>query len=467
MKKYTSLIRKLVDATAEADFSGTDVADILKQRCFSETNIVRQTLMNAVCDPRFKIGADVTGKWKGEARTALEQLADTLENTVPLTEEKAYYILNDFLSEWFNLFLDELQISTKKQKRGTPEELLLLDLRSQLSILGDGVEELVGEKPLDDVDIYRIKNGRHNKEPLDGPSEGEEVVADESKDGQRNGYGRSIQVLEDRFLQKIPPSLIALARRIGRVGENGHHSYGRFQTAGKSDIVGITVGNDLSAILPSELALLAGKHTQKIFYHNFAAKRLQLFASASQSNKDVHKHQDGPVIICVDVSSSMTGIPMLLAKVMAITVTIIAWRRRRDVLVVKYSDNYDCIELGNHHSRLGDLLKFLHQVESGNNNENEMFAWLFQEVKPDLSAYENADILCISDFGWIQLNQATEDIIKEQKTMGVRFYGLNIESQTSSILNYAAGKAKSTPMDVCDSVWTFEGGKCKEITFRK
>ena len=173
------------------------------------------------------------------------------------------------------------------------------------------------------------------------------------------------------------------------------------------------------------------------------------------------------MIICVDVSSSMTGIPMLLAKVMAITVTIIAWRRRRDVLVVKYSDNYDCIELGNHHSRLGDLLKFLHQVESGNNNENEMFAWLFQEVKPDLSAYENADILCISDFGWIQLNQATEDIIKEQKTMGVRFYGLNIESQTSSILNYAAGKAKSTPMDVCDSVWTFEGGKCKEITFRK
>ena len=70
MKRYSSLIRKLVDATAEAEVSGKDVATILKGRCFNETSIVRQTLMNAVCDPRFKIDADVVGYWKDEARNA-------------------------------------------------------------------------------------------------------------------------------------------------------------------------------------------------------------------------------------------------------------------------------------------------------------------------------------------------------------------------------------------------------------
>ena len=41
MKRYAALIRKLVDATAEADSYGADVAEILKQRCFNETSIVR------------------------------------------------------------------------------------------------------------------------------------------------------------------------------------------------------------------------------------------------------------------------------------------------------------------------------------------------------------------------------------------------------------------------------------------
>ena len=465
MKRYTSLIRKLVDATAEADSSGIDVAEMLKQRCFNETSIVRQTLMNAVCDPRFKINADVVGKWKDEARIALEQLADNLDKSVPLTEEKAYYILDNFLSEWFKRILDESRMSAKiKREKEDPEELLMLDLGDALKIIGDGYEELGGNEESDEGDNLRIKEDVQGNMPLQQNGMDEESQDDKNKPGLERGEGSASRclVLENRFLQKIPPSLINLARRIGRVGENGYYKHGKFQTAGKSDIIGITVGDDLNAIMPSELALLAGKHTQDIFYHNYAAKRLQLFASASQS-KDAQRHQDGPVVICVDTSASMTGKPMLIAKVMAITVAIIAWKRKRDVLVVKYSESHDYIELGHRRSRLPDLLNFLHVVESNSNNENEMFSWLFHEVMPDLSEYENADVLCVSDFGWIQLSSATEEIIKEQKSLGVRFYGLNIESETSSILNYSGIKGITTPMDVCDSVWVYENGICKEI----
>ena len=72
MKKYSALIRKLVDATAHAEEIGGDVVDLLKERCFSDTDIVRQTLMNAVCDSRFKLYADVVGYWKAEARNAFD-----------------------------------------------------------------------------------------------------------------------------------------------------------------------------------------------------------------------------------------------------------------------------------------------------------------------------------------------------------------------------------------------------------
>lgn len=538
MKRYAALIRKLVDAIAEADTYGTDVAEILKQRCFNETSIVRQTLMNAVCDPRFKINADVVGKWKEDARRALEQLADLLEKKEFLTEEKAYYILEDFLSKWFKSILNVSRMAAMQQRMMSPEEKLILDLSSSLNKLGEACEEMDGNEKSEDADMKKSGNGQNDLVPSDGGEKegqavgggkgqaenGEKEQAEPEGEGQKseddaterendtnetneeeketgngsdgrvpsNNEGKdehaedrekgqavggkqkpddatgtkeelNIKVLEDGFMRKIPPSLIELARRIGRVGENGFHSHGKFQTAGKSDIVGITVGDNLNAVLPSELALLSDNKTQDVFYHNFVAKRLQLFASASQSNKNALRHQDGPVIVCVDTSSSMSGKPLLIAKTLAITVAIIAWRRKRDVLMVKYSDCYDYIELGHRRSHLPELMKFLRIVVSGGNNENEMFPWLFNEIKPNMSDYETADILCISDFGWTKLFSETENIIKEQKEHGLRFYGLNVESESSSILHYSKGKDMMTPMDVCDSVWTYEGGKCIEV----
>lgn len=261
--------------------------------------------------------------------------------------------------------------------------------------------------------------------------------------------------------------MIALARRIGRVGEHGYQQHGRFMRAGKSDIVGITVGNDVTAILPSELALLSERKTQDVFYHNFASRRLQLFASASQSNNG-KEHKDGPVIMCVDTSSSMSGEPMKIAKVLAITIAIIAWRRKRDVFVVKYSDYYEYIELGHRRSQLSNLLKFMKIVESGGNNENDMFQGLFNDILPTIPTYKTADVLCVSDFGWIPLSSTTIQSINEQKQLGTRFYGLNIESEMSSIIKAETGYESYPPMDICDSVWTYEKGECKEIkSFKK
>ena len=79
------------------------------------------------------------------------------------------------------------------------------------------------------------------------------------------------------------------------------------------------------------------------------------------------------------------------------------------------------------------------------------------------SAIATADVLCISDFGWIPLASDTIEIINVQKQQGMRLYGLNIESESSSIINAVTGFSSQSPMDVCDSVWTYERGECKEI----
>ncbi len=136
--------------------------------------------------------------------------------------------------------------------------------------------------------------------------------------------------------------------------------------ASKSDIEGITVGNNLSALLPSELVLLSEKATQDVFFMNFAEKRLQVFASASQASHP-DNHKDGPVIVCVDESSSMSGEPLEIAIQLAYAVTIIAKRRHREVLIVAYSDSHKMMRVDSLGKDQNKLLEFLSDVSIGRN----------------------------------------------------------------------------------------------------
>ena len=264
-------------------------------------------------------------------------------------------------------------------------------------------------------------------------------------------------------LLELPESLKKLALLIGRAGEDEIAAKGRFLTASKSDIEGITVGNNLSALLPSEVALLSDRNTQDIFYRNYAEKRLQVFASASQSTRP-DEHKDGPVIICVDESSSMTGEPLKTAITLAYAVTIIAKRRHRQVLIVAYSDSHKMMRVESLGRQKKQLMDFLSNVSMGGNNENSMFKWLFRDILPREKKFKTADILCISDFGWVRIDHSVKMLIDEQKASGMKFYGLNIGGVFGgwAELDEDMWDEEGSPMSVCDSVWEYHNGQCKE-----
>lgn len=485
MKKYSSLIRKLVDSVAEAESRNEDVADILKNRCFNDTDIVRQTLMNAVCDPRFKLKASIVGYWKDEARNALTQLAEQLESMEEKTEENAYYMLDGFLNAWlrktFDGYSKDSNINRLLKSVVSKEEKWDVDDALEFLDAVDSEFDNDNDDDDDDNDDYEDINGK--KTNKDG-NKGTKIIKRKHGESSQlirkkvSGVGKmpansiNIQKIEESFLERIPLSLIRLARMIGRMGDNGSHKKGRFLTAGKSDIAGITSGNDISAIVPSELSLLSEPKTQDIFYRNYTANRLQLFASASQSKAPRNRH-DGPVIICVDTSSSMGGKPMKVARALAVAVAIVAWRQDRDVVVVKYSDNYDYLDLGHNHKKLSELSRYLTHVSQAGNDENRMFQWLFRDMKPYHTDYEAADILCISDFGWTTLNEQTEMIIEEEKRKGMFFYGLNVNSGNPMAASFLVPFSKrmqadhlhqsSGAMDICDSIWTYDNGECTEV----
>ena len=431
-------------AVAVAKSTGEDVSQTLLDRAAVEDNPVRQGILQLLADKRFLNTVSPVMMWQEDAAEALEEFANSLESlrkSGTLTQEAVDWQIEEFFAVWYMLMQKRkpvYEVSRKARKKAKME-----------AIGKNGKESGTAGEGKGETGSGRMK-GEDISKALSNLVDSENEIEDDDSEGMGIGSGDpklEQQKRENVFLRSIPESLKKLALLIGRAGEDEIAAKGRFLTASKSDIEGITVGNNLSALLPSEVALLSDRNTQDIFYRNYAEKRLQVFASASQSTRP-DEHKDGPVIICVDESSSMTGEPLKTAITLAYAVTIIAKRRHRQVLIVAYSDSHKMM-----------------RVESlGGNNENSMFKWLFRDILPREKKFKTADILCISDFGWVRIDHSVKMLIDEQKASGMKFYGLNIGGVFGgwAELDEDMWDEEGSPMSVCDSVWEYHNGQCKE-----
>lgn len=254
----------------------------------------------------------------------------------------------------------------------------------------------------------------------------------ESSKGSSPGLEDDSHEAEAEYLQLLNPTIVELAKQIGRSGGTSHEVTGKFQSASRSDISGITIGNDLNCLLPSELALLGAKSTENLFYQRYVQNRLQLFSSASHSF-EVANDKSGPIYICVDTSGSMNGEPEVTAKTLALAVAIVAQRDRRPICMINYSHNLSFFILTNLHRQRKKFLAFLSHSYDGGNDEDKLFYFIFKKLpsipkyKLFADAFKGADILIISDFIWSYISNENMELIQKARSEGMIFYGLGID----------------------------------------
>lgn len=447
--RYSGYIDNLL---ADAAFAKkTNDASWLQDRLSYEEDPIKRMLLNVVCNPAFIQSVKREGTWLRKTKTYLENLA------LELMENEDY-----FNAEEMNRHAQELV----KEQQGDSEsiggddsvEIDLEEFLSDWAYAEDEDEESQSSKGM--------ASGANDKEDDSEDPKEENDTQDSVKDFEKKfdkdtqDYSRPlvrpwysseyVREVETDLLSRIPKSLKKLARMIGRTGGFGIEQGRSFSRAAKSDISGITVGDDLNSLLPSEIAMLSEKKTQDIFYRNYAEKRLQVFASASSGEKKVLR-RDGPVIICLDTSSSMNGEPAAVSRMLTIAVAIYAMRRRRKVMVMKYSTSYSC-EAFTRVKEIDKLMNFLRWRGVGGNDENRMFSYIFEKRLPKEPEFDAADILCISDFGWIPLDDDVKQLIADAKAGGMKFYGLGVNL-------YSGGYG----INICDSKWEWQGHECVEI----
>lgn len=410
LKTHLKYLRKAV--TIAANTRTHSVATLVGQLRASSSVFI-QMIRDIVCDPRFFSVLESDDFWVNYACEAIRKFIDSISLAEWQDEKKRTGRKEEFLNEWI--------------------------LRHILPLTSEQYAEIVNEffhKPgeIHEDDHFGMNGYRpEHQDMTDDEGEPGEGLPEEMNMLKSNSRGAPgfVHDAEATYLDTIDPQLVKLAKEIGRCGGAEKEVAGKFQNASRSDISGVTVGDDLNCLLPSELALLAGKPTEAVFFHKFAQKRLQIFSSASRSY-DPGKKKTGPIFICVDTSGSMTGEPEKLAKTLALAIAILVQKDRRPICFVNYCHEAIFFVLTDYQRQKQKFLKFLSHSYGGGNNEDMLFKFLFKELPSNAKYaqfkhnFDNADLLIVSDFFWGGIGKEAKILIDKAREEGMLFYGLCI-----------------------------------------
>lgn len=235
-------------------------------------------------------------------------------------------------------------------------------------------------------------------------------------------------------IQKDFPQIAEVADAMGRTAhddgkERIHITEGnesKLEHASQCDIAGITISNDLNSLLPIEIAYCSDKELEKIFLNRFLTQKLQTFRYQSEITQPARRLQTrpaqrkGPMIVCLDTSGSMTGVPERVAHSTLIRLLEIADRQKRDCFLIAFSVSIQPIDV---RKERANLLSFFSRTACGDTDASRMMKKTFELLQSGKN-YQNADVLWISDFRIPLSSPALLHQLQEARQNGTRFYGL-------------------------------------------
>jgi len=227
---------------------------------------------------------------------------------------------------------------------------------------------------------------------------------------------------------------LELAERVERVQVRYRQDVALPDINSREEIIGIRLGRDIEHVLPSELALLADPETSILFDLKYVESRLMCFDMQGVQRAQRHHQREelrsieeaakqGPMIICVDTSGSMSGMPETVAKAVALFIAGKAKQQKRACYLINFSTGIETLDLGD---ELGmeALIKFLGMSFYGGTDAVPALAHALSMMQTH--AYERADLLMISDFIMAGLSEPLRQQIERQRMHGNRFYSLVI-----------------------------------------
>ncbi|KPD24789.1 VWA domain-containing protein [Idiomarina zobellii] len=204
----------------------------------------------------------------------------------------------------------------------------------------------------------------------------------------------------------------------------------------KEEIIGIKLGNDIENAIPSELALLSDPDASLLFDLKLIESRLMCFdlqgaGFISEEREIIEEHlaneekENGPFIICVDTSGSMTGEPEAVAKAVTLFIASTAEKQKRSCYLINFSNDIHYFDVGKGVG-LESLIEFLKMSFNGGTDVTPAISHAIKVMSEEV--YKDADLLVISDFIMGNIPKRLVSKIERLQQNGNQFYSLTIAS---------------------------------------
>ena len=205
----------------------------------------------------------------------------------------------------------------------------------------------------------------------------------------------------------------------------------KIDTNSQEEIVGITYSKDIHNILPQEKLLLADGVLETLFGVKYFESRLLTFKKEgyvdSFYEQDIEETQNkeddkkGPIIICVDTSGSMSGVPEAVSKAITLYLATRAMKQKRSCYLINFSTQIETMDL-TYPNTMDNLIEFLRLSFDGGTDAVPALRHAIKTMNTE--NYKKSDLLFISDFVFNGFTDKDYKLSEEQKKMKIGFIRL-------------------------------------------
>lgn len=303
-------------------------------------------------------------------------------------------------------------------------------------------------------DFYRIQIALAGNLPVRGGSRLAWLL--------RNHKQIAEQMLEYEETIKRNPAIRELVEILGKRHQSsrkrfkmtaGIHREQIVSHATRSDITGISEGNDLNSLLPLEYCYLAEKSLQTVFFERFIEKRLQVINYQSHEKQSINdkktagnqvsEEAEGPFIVCLDTSGSMAGEREKIAKSTLLAIAELTEVQHRKCYVILFSDDIECIEITDLGSSFDRLVDFLSQTFHGGTDMEPVISHALRKISEE--GYQEADIITVSDFEMRPVDHILSGSIERAKAKQTKMYAISLGGKD----------AEASYLNLCDKYWDY------------
>lgn len=213
---------------------------------------------------------------------------------------------------------------------------------------------------------------------------------------------------------------------------------------------GITRSGDIARMLPSEAVLLAHPKLRLLWHARRAERALityqvegvftemaQVEREGTESRPEEQRKprpEKGPIMVCLDTSGSMAGVPEAVAKALTLEAMRVAHTERRQCLLYNFSGPGQVYEhtLSMTPEGLTGLLTFLIQSFQGGTDVQEPLNRALKRLNHE--QWARADILMVSDGEFGVPDDIRKRVGEAREKQGLRVHGVLIGNSSDAAM---------------------------------